>query len=103
MKVSTHTGCGQSGCHHGVAMDDDEYFEGYARDTIYPPCICHPKFCKTCHGTGWAPEEIAEKINSDDCPDCRAGWTGDGPEHPDCRYEDPKAWAEFTSDNETGG
>lgn len=68
--VSICTSCHRPGCHCGVVMDDDTYFEGYAHDTVYPPCECHPKFCKTCNGTGWAPEEIADKINSDDCPDC---------------------------------
>jgi len=87
--TSTHAGCGKEGCHAGVAMSDDEFYEGYARDTIYPPCRCHPKFCATCSGTGWAPEAIAAKQDCDDCPDCDGcGWRGD-PEHPDDRYDCP--------------
>lgn len=96
--VSKHNGCGREGCHAGVAMDDDTYFEGYARDVVYPPCSCHPKFCKTCGGTGWAPEEIAAKQNKDDCPDCDgSGWRGEA-EHPDYRYVDPEQWKQDTAE-----
>ena len=91
-KVSKHAGCGRGGCHNGVLMDDDTYYEGYERDVIYPPCVCHPKYCKTCEGIGIAPEEIAARQNCDDCPDCNAGWRGDA-EHPDHRYTDPEQWA----------
>lgn len=91
-KVSIQKGCGDGGCHGGVAMDDDTYFEGYERDVIYPPCRCHPKFCVTCCGTGIAPDDIAVCQSSDDCPDCESGWRGDGPEHPDHRYSDPEQW-----------
>lgn len=90
-KVSTHKTCHRPGCHSGVVMDDDTYFEGYERDVVYQPCECHPSHCPTCHGTGWAPEEIAEKQNKDDCPDCNGGWRGEA-EHPDYRYADPEQW-----------
>lgn len=73
------------GCHAGIVMDDDEYYEGYQRDVVYPPCECHPKHCNVCGGTGWCPPEIAH--TSDDCPKCDGtGWLG-APEHPDDRYE----------------
>lgn len=82
--ISTLNGCAL-GCCNGVAMDVDVFHEGYAHDTIYPPCPCNPKFCKTCSGTGWAPEDTP--ADSDDCPDCDGcGWTGGQPEHPDDRY-----------------
>lgn len=95
-KVSTHAGCGKEGCHSGVAMDDDEYFEGYAHDTIYPPCSCHPKYCPTCRGSGMTEEDDDGAWG--DCPDCRAGWRG-SPEHPDCRYSNPDAWREFLKED----
>lgn len=90
-KVSTHAGCGQSGCHAGVVMDDDTYYEGYEHDVVYPPCSCHPNFCPTCSGTGWAPERLAIEHDRDDCPDCDGGWRGDAL-HPDHRYSDPAQW-----------
>lgn len=95
-KVSAHTGCGKEGCHSGVAMDDDTYFEGYERDVIYPPCSCHPSYCPTCKGSGLTEDDDGE---SGDCPDCESGWRGEC-EHPDYRYSDPEAWrAEMAEQN----
>lgn len=98
--VSTQPGCGSEGCHAGVAMSDDEFFEGYAPDLIYKPCACHPKACIRCRGAGWASEDVAEAQGSDDCAACDgSGWIG-APEHPDFRYSDPVAWRDFIRDDD---
>lgn len=71
---------GESGCHDGVWMDDDEYYEGWASDTIYHPCPNHPKFCKKCHGSG----SLVDKDGAQyDCTNktCQSGWKGE-PEWP---------------------
>ncbi|ADJ22980.1 hypothetical protein Hden_1167 [Hyphomicrobium denitrificans ATCC 51888] len=93
--VSKQSGCGKEGCHAGVAMDDDTYFEGYEPDVIYRPCQCHPKCCPTCGGSG----EKEVDFGTADCPDCNAGWRGDA-EHPDCRYSDPATWREMMAEND---
>jgi hypothetical protein len=41
-----------NGCVNGVAIDIDEYTEGWQRDVVYPVAPCHPRYCETCHGTG---------------------------------------------------
>lgn len=70
----------ESGCHDGVWMDDDEYYEGWAPDTIYPPCPNHPKSCKKCGGNGslrkW--NEALGCYDVTDCPNktCQSGWKG---------------------------
>lgn len=65
----------EMGCHDGVRMDDDDYHEGWAPDTIYPPCEFNPKRCQTCNGTGNAPPLMAEALQRDDCADCGGtGW-----------------------------
>lgn len=65
----------ESGCHDGVWMDDDEYHEGWASDTIYRPCPNNPKCCKRCHGSG----SIYRDGGQEDCPNktCNAGWKGE--------------------------
>ena len=42
----------ESGCHDGVHMDDDEYFEGWQADTLYHPCPHNSARCRKCKGTG---------------------------------------------------
>lgn len=67
----------EMGCHDGVRMDDDEYHEGWAPDTVYPPCQYNPARCKTCKGTGTAPPAKAKIWKRDDCADCEGtGWKG---------------------------
>jgi hypothetical protein len=71
---------GESGCHQGVWMDDDEYGEGWADDTIYPPCPNHPKCCKKCGGSGIITKWNVDKTErwQEDCPNktCNSGWKG---------------------------
>lgn len=65
----------ETGCHDGVRMDDDEHGEGWAPDTIYPPCQFNPARCSTCDGTGNASPMMAEALKRDDCEDCNGtGW-----------------------------
>lgn len=48
-------------CVNGVAIDIDEYTEGFERDLYYPPAPCHPQFhaeclgcgCEGCEGSGY--------------------------------------------------
>lgn len=49
-------------CINGVAMDIDEYCEGPAMDVIRWLAPCHPKYCKTCRGTG--------EVDDGDCVAC---------------------------------
>jgi hypothetical protein len=76
---------GESGCHDGVWMDDDEYAEGWADDTIYRPCPNHPKCCKKCGGTGtiftWSADKTERYYHDCTNKTCRAGWKGE-PEWP---------------------
>lgn len=72
---------GESGCHDGVWMDDDEYGEGWDPTTIYRPCPNHPKCCKKCGGAGLINKWNAERggYDSYDCTNktCNAGWKGE--------------------------
>lgn len=73
----------ETGCHDGVLMDDDEYFEGWQQDVIYPPCPHNPAMCGTCCGSGEAPEKVAARLMQDDCPDCNGtGWRGGNAQWP---------------------
>lgn len=65
----------EMGCHDGVRMDDDEHAEGWADDTIYPPCQHNPMCCKSCGGSG-------DKADGD-CRDCNGtGWKNGEPQWP---------------------
>lgn len=73
----------ESSCHDGVWMDDDVHAEGWNEDEIYPPCPHNPRKCKTCGGSGNAPKEMAERLERDDCADCRGnGWQNGNNEYP---------------------
>jgi len=63
-------------CFDGVIMDEDVYAEGWAADTIYPPCSCHPRYCPTCRGQGQVEVTDADGTGWGDCPDCTVGWRG---------------------------
>jgi hypothetical protein len=68
----------ESGCHDGTFMDDDEHFEGWASDTVYPPCPHNPACCQKCGGSDF--------IDGGDCDACESGWIG-GPQWPISRAE----------------
>lgn len=89
----------ESGCHDGVWMDDDEHFEGWHRDVIYPPCRNNPACCKACGGDGMSKLPIDQR-ESDDCEYCGGnGWIGD-PQWPN--EIEPKqllAWTARTGDD----
>lgn len=62
-------------CVNGVLIDIDEFSEGWQTDVLYSPAPCHPKFCKTCSGSGRCPDDVPS--DSDDCPNCSGtGYVG---------------------------
>jgi len=50
-------------CINGVAMDIDEWSEGFDEDEVRPLAPCHPGYCGGCMGTGTVGEGF-------DCPKC---------------------------------
>lgn len=50
-------------CINGVAMDIDEWSEGFINDETRPLAPCHPGFCTSCSGTGY-------NKDTGDCPAC---------------------------------
>lgn len=58
--------CHMNGCVNGVAIDVDEFCEGWQRDVAYPLAPCHPHYCRECGGTG---EQVTDE-GSGDCPAC---------------------------------
>lgn len=75
-----HSSPCEFGCHEGVLMDDDTYFEGWQPDVIYQPCYFNPFSCQFCKGTGVAPKEYHL---SEDCPSCDGtGWKDRKPQWP---------------------
>jgi len=70
-------------CCNGVAMDVDEYREGWNPETIYPPCSCNPNGCKRCKGTGFVGENRERECSTCD----GTGWKKSiGYQPPDSRY-----------------
>lgn len=67
-------------CIAGIAIDYDEFFEGWQTDVSYPPAPCHPGYCKPCKGTG---DDSEGRPDSDDCRHC--GGTGYAGGKDDCQ------------------
>ncbi len=76
-KISENKSCDDDWCFNGVIMDTDEFYEGYERDVIYPPCKCNPKYCDHCEGAG----HLYVPDGSIDCENCNYHVWGTGDRH----------------------